>query len=314
VTPPARSTRAKKRKDTPRPRVLVVYKKSAYQRLVLEKKDRRVQKLLHDADPTVRRIRDAHDSHVATVEETRLMLEQLGARATYRALNSRARVGRYDLVVTLGGDGTLLWASHAVGADTPMVAINTSPRDSVGYFCAGLRDDLEHVLSRALAGKLRATSLTRMSVHLDGKVLSRRILNDALFSHQCPAATTRYLIKHGDTVEDHKSSGVWVGPAAGSTAAQRSAGGRVLPLRSQQLQYVVRELYEPHGEHHLRLLKGLVDADDILELRSKIPEGTLYLDGPHRIHAVPLGAVMHFTRSPEPLTILGLRRRKRRSG
>ncbi len=304
---------ARRKRGTPdtRPTVLVVYKKSAYQRFVLEKKDARVQKLLADDDPTVRRLRDAHDSHVGTVEEARAILKKLGAKATYRHLPKGQRIGHYDLVVTLGGDGTLLWASHSVGKDIPMVAINTAPDDSVGYFCAGTRSNLEHVLGRALAGRLRATSLTRMQVELEGKVLSERVLNDTLFSHECPAATTRYLIRHGDLEEEHKSSGVWVGPAAGSTAAQRSAGGKVLPLKSERLQFVVRELYEPHGEHQLRLLKGLVEPGESLELRCKVPSGRLFLDGPHRMHDVSLGAVVRFRRSSEPLTLLGLRRRKR---
>jgi len=306
------AARRKRGKRDARPSVLVVYKKSAYQRLVVEKKDRRVQKLLAENDPTVSRFRDAHDSHVATVEEARTMLKQLGAKATYRHLPSRGRIGTgYDLVITLGGDGTLLWASHAVGRDTPMVAINTAPEDSVGYFCAGTRENLEVTLEKALSLKLRATSLTRMAVELEGKVLSERILNDALYSHECPAATTRYLIEHGDRKEEHKSSGIWIGPSAGSTAAQRSAGGRVLPLKSEKLQYVVRELYEPHGEHNHKLLKGLVEPGDALEIRSKVPAGRLYLDGPHRVHDVSLGAVVRFRRSTEPLKLLGLRRRKR---
>ncbi|RLB54189.1 MAG: NAD(+) kinase [Deltaproteobacteria bacterium] len=303
----------RKRKAAPsRPSVLVVYKKSAYQRLVIEKKNRRVQRLLADGDQAVSRIRDAHDSHVGTVEEARAILKQLGVRATYRHLSSLRRgFGAYDLVITLGGDGTLLGASHYVGQDVPMVAINTAPRDSVGYFCAGTRDDLETILSKALSGKLRATSLTRMEVELEGKVLSTRILNDALFSHSCPAATTRYFIRRDDLVEEHKSSGIWIGPAAGSTAAQRSAGGRVLPLRSEKLQYVVRELYEPHGENNLRLLKGLLAPGESLEIRSKTPTGRLYLDGPHRTHEVALGDMIHFRRSDDPLTLLGLHRRKK---
>jgi len=64
-----------------------------------------------------------------------------------------------------------------------------------------------------------STTLTRMRVERDGEVLHRRVLNDALFCHRSPAATTRYIISHEGREEHHKSSGVWVGPAAGSTAA-----------------------------------------------------------------------------------------------
>ena len=41
-----------------------------------------------------------------------------------------------DLVVTIGGDGTLLAASHAIG-DTPILGINSAPDFSVGFFCSG---------------------------------------------------------------------------------------------------------------------------------------------------------------------------------
>jgi NAD+ kinase len=192
-----------------------------------------------------------------------------------------------------------------------MVAVNTSPRDSVGYFCAADRASVADTLAGALAGRLGATELARMQVDLDGRTLSRRVLNDALFAHASPAATTRYFLEIDGQREEHKSSGVWVGPAAGSTAAQRSAGGRVLPIRSQQLQFVVREPYEGSEAVSYQLVRGLVPSGRALTLRSKIPAGRVYLDGPHRVHDVPLGGVLAMQVSDEPLTLLGLRSRNR---
>src|SRR5262249_29616850 len=151
----------------------------------------------------------SHDDHVQTIQEARSLLERLGVDATFRYRTDEALTENFDLVITLGGDGTLLRASHLVGKQ-PMLAINTAPRDSVGYFCGGTRDDLEEVLVSALAGTLPGVQLTRMQIQLDGQVVSRRVLNDMLFSHECPAATTRYLIKHGAIEEDQKSSGLWV--------------------------------------------------------------------------------------------------------
>ena len=108
-----------------------------------------------------------------------------------------------------------------------------------------------------------------MQIALEGEVISTRVLNDVLFCHECPAATTRYLIRHGAIEEEHKSSGVWVGPAAGSTAAQRSAGGRVLPPTSTQMQYVVREPYVSNGTRY-QLTHGLLEPDEQLLITSKI--------------------------------------------
>src|SRR5690606_23825873 len=128
----------------------------------------------------------------------------------------------------------------------------------------------------------RATKLARMEVALDGELVSTRILNDILFCHSCPAATTRYIIALGDVREEQLSSGIWVGPAAGSTAAQRSAGGRVLAPGSQKIQYIVREPYHGMGEGY-QLTKGVIGPGEALHLRGKIREGRIYMDGAQKM-------------------------------
>jgi NAD+ kinase len=307
---------AAKTRTKPRPkaatkpprRVLVIYKKSTYQLMVRERKNTRAQALLARKDRAVERLIAAHEDHVNTIQEARTLLDKLGVDATFRYRADEERTEGFDLVITLGGDGTLLRASHLVGKQ-PMLAINTAPQDSVGYFCGGTKDNLEETLVAALAGKLPSTELTRMQIQIDGEVVSRRVLNDVLFSHECPAATTRYLIQHGAIEEEHKSSGLWVGPAAGSTAAQRSAGGRVLPPTSTQLQYVVREPYMPNGTRY-RLTKGLINAGDVLRITSKVHGALLYVDGPHLLFNVALGSEILLKQSREPLTVLGFRARK----
>jgi len=286
--------------------VLVIYKKSAYQIYVRERRHERIQQLVAAGEPAALQLLRAHEDHMRSLEAARQALLSLGAAAKFRHRSHDAHAKGVDLVVTLGGDGTLLWASHLVGADTPLLAINTAPRASVGYFCAGKNGEIASVLADALAGKLRETSLTRMQVTLDGKHVSSRVLNDALFCHECPASTSRYGLRFGRITEEHKSSGVWIGPAAGSTAAQHSAGGKILPVRSRLLQFVVREPYEPNGTRY-RLLKGLVKADASLTLQSSMRAGRLYLDGPHDAHPVEMASKIEFRRSPESLTLLGFK-------
>ncbi len=289
------------------PRVLVIYKKSTYQVMVRERKNPRARALLERKDRTVERLLASHEDHVQTIEDARVLLERLNVRAVFRYRSDADRAESFDLVITLGGDGTLLWASHLVGTQ-PMLAINTAPQDSVGYFCGGTKANLEEALVGAIDGSLRKTRLARMQIAIDGEIVSRRVLNDMLFCHECPAATTRYLIKHRGVEEEHRSSGLWVGPAAGSTAAQRSAGGRVLPATSQQLQYVVREPYMPNGMR-MTLVKGLIPPRESLLITSKIHGGRVYVDGPHIKRSVALGSEIVLKRSPETLTVLGFHAR-----
>jgi NAD+ kinase len=268
----------------------------------------RIRGLFKTGDPTARRLRAAHEAHARTVEEAHAAFESLGVKAVPigRRTKDLAR-DKFDLVVAIGGDGTLLRASHRV-LDVPIVGINSDPNTSVGFFCGVRPGEILESLERALDGRLKRRVLSRMQVTLQGKILSKRVLNDALFCHASPAATSRYVIKVGRHTEDQKSSGFWIGPAAGSTAAQRSAGGRILPLESENLQLVVRELYAPKGERY-DLKKIIVGPKQVVEVRSKMREAAIFLDGSDDIEP-EFADVITFSRSDEPLYILGIGKRQ----
>ena len=304
------------------PHVLVLCKRTSYRTLVLEDKDTRIESLLARGDPTVRRLRRSHEDHEAPRAEVERVLKELRVEAKI-VDGAHSKVdGKFDLVVTVGGDGTLLAASHRVGPDVPVLGINSAPAHSVGFFCAARKETARECLSEALQGTMKGTVLSRMRVDVNGTCFHKRVLNDALFCHEIPAATSRYILRvtHGDghfEEEEQKSSGLWVGPAAGSTAAQRSAGGLVLPLTSRKVQYVVREPYTPRGDR-LALFRGTIDEEGALVILNKMRHAKLFLDGHHIAHPVTVGDVITMRRSDETLTVLGLGRangkeRRRRS-
>jgi NAD+ kinase len=303
-----------------RPRVAVVLKRSSWRKWVEEERDARIASLLEAGDETVRRMRRSHADHMETIDEVRRALAELRADAiVYDRPHEFHVESRCDLVVTVGGDGTLLAASHGIPAGVPLVGVNSAPDHSVGFFCAVKKGGAREALAAALEGGLRRVELARMTVELNGQALHTRVLNEALFCHASPAATSRYILRlvaaGADDVlaeEEQKSSGIWVGPAAGSTAAQRSAGGKVLPLTSQKIQYVVREPYQANG-HALRMALGLAQEDQALVIKSKMRQARVFLDGDHIVHAVTIGDVLRMRRSDEALVVLGLARNGRRS-
>ncbi|MBX3204085.1 MAG: NAD(+)/NADH kinase [Labilithrix sp.] len=293
-----------------KPRVAVVIKRTTYRKFVLEVHDPLIARLLRRRDPTVGRLKQSHEDHESTAREVEDALDALGAEIVFRG-GPRARVpARTDLVVTVGGDGTLLAASHLLGDGVPLLGINSAPGHSVGFFCGATKGNVRATIERALEGNLATTELTRMRVELNGKLLHGRVLNEALFCHSSPAATSRYILRLRSGEEEQRSSGLWIGPAAGSTAAQRSAGGRILPLESERIQYVVREPYTPAGGR-FRYARGLVDAGQELVLRSKMREAKVFLDGHRLVHSVTMGDVLTMRRSDEALTVLGIARKRR---
>ena len=297
-------------------KVAVVQKRTTYRKFVVEEHDPLIARLLRRHDPTVGRLRSSHEAHEETVREVDKALDQLGVDVIFRG-GPRGRIpSRAELVITIGGDGTLLAASHQISDGIPLLGINSAPEHSIGFFCGGQKGKVFQTLRRAIEGKLPRSELNRMRVDLNGKILHARVLNEALFCHASPAATSRYILRitRGDgtfSEKDQRSSGMWIGPAAGSTAAQRSAGGKVLPLASERIQYVVREPYHPIGRR-MHVSVGLLDKDGKLTLRSKIRDGRVFIDG-HRIaHAVTIGDVLVMRRSSESLTVLGLATKRRK--
>jgi NAD+ kinase len=297
-----------------RHRVSVVLKRTSWRKWVEEERDVRIEALLKAGDETVRRMRPGHDDHLESVDEVRRALAELNADVTWCESPLTFRVDpRCELVVTVGGDGTLLSASHGIGALTPLLGVNSSPAHSVGFFCAAKKGQARAAIGAALDGGLRRTELTRMRVALNDRSLHERVLNEALFCHASPAATSRYILRVTGEAgrvlasEEQKSSGLWVGPAAGSTAAQKSAGGKVLPLASRKLQYVVREPYQMIGQE-LEMALGLVDEGQTLQIRSKMRQARVFLDGDHIMHEIGIGDVVTLQRSDEPLVVLGLSR------
>ncbi|MCG3162652.1 MAG: NAD kinase [Acidobacteria bacterium] len=247
-------------------------------------------------DETAKRLLHADGEQKRTVDAVRRALKARkiafdeGSLIKLNAALKR-RLAAADLVISVGGDGTLLGASHYV-RDGVMLGVNSAPGDSVGHFCSVNRQNFAERLDAILDLKWRPVELARLQVTLDGKRLPELALNDVLIAHYCPAATTRYLIEAGGHVEEHRSSGVWISTAAGSTAAIGSAGGRRMPLRSRDIQFLVRELYrEP--DHEYELARGLLPHDSGVTIASKMPDGRLFIDGARTQYLFPFGARAH---------------------
>ncbi|XP_038686339.1 NADH kinase isoform X1 [Tripterygium wilfordii] len=211
-----------------------------------------------------------------------------------------------DLVVTVGGDGTLLQASHFMDDSVPVLGVNSDPTQieevgeigsefnatrSTGYLCAATIRNFEQVLDDVLEDRAFPSKLTRISICINSQRLSTYALNDILIAHPCPAAVSRLSFKiRGDRqpcspLVNCRSSGLRVCTAAGSTAAMISAGGFAMPILSQDLQYMVREPISP-GMRNSSLTHGLIKYNQYMDTTWFSEEGRIYIDGSHVFHAI----------------------------
>ncbi len=281
-------------------RVLIVYKKSSYQEHALDEKDPNYLKLLKERNPAIRKSKSTHDMHVDTFETVKTHLKSIGIPYDVKLRYKLAEpITGYDLVLTIGGDGTFLETAHFIEKGT-LMGINSVPEESVGFFCRSNADNFLQKIYQYLHGTCRLQTLHRALVSIDGRPLGPLALNDVLFANTNPAGTTRYVLKTGRLQEEQKSSGLWISPAPGSTAATRSAGGRKLPLGSSRIQYVVREPYAPPRKTY-RMLKGVLPASAKVEIASVMDEAALFIDGPHITYPVRRGARIVITGANKPI-------------
>ena len=288
----------------PYERVLVAYKRTTYERYT-DLDDVGLAALIAQGDISVAALLASHDQHYASLARVTDHLDELQLPYDCLYRGEVRETNGHDLVISVGGDGTVLDLSHKL-THQPMLAVNSNPGRSYGYFCAGTADDFAELLRRTLHAEWEPTRLMRFDVRIDGVSQQVPILNDILVCHQNPAAVSSYVLRVGEAEDEpQKSSGIWISTAAGSTAAIRSAGGYVMPLESQKIQYLVREPCPPNvgAYHHV---KGIRDTAQRFEIVSKMPDGHVYLDGPHIGARFGVGQVLTIDTDVPRLAIFGI--------
>lgn len=163
------------------------------------------------------------------VEDT--VAAELGGLPEVRVLERQELVAQSDMVIVLGGDGTVLAVVRAIGERaTPLLGVNLG---RLGFLTDVAPEEAQAVLAAALEGECPIAERSRLEVHLlrEGAVQRRDlVLNDAVITKGTPLARMIELeVRVGGTrVADYRSDGLIVATPTGSTAYNLSAGGPLL--------------------------------------------------------------------------------------
>jgi len=293
-------------------KILVVYKKPILN--IYRKKNKELERLIAEEGLDVKDLEAELNEHQITkriVKKTIKEDREVKGDWTYRAYLSKKLIDKYDLIMTFGGDGTLIDASHYID-DKPVFGINSDyrpkdPESSEGFYLAANKYDFPEKYKELQKGNLKEYEFNRLQLELNDKKLEGLILNDALVIHKHPAATSRMVLKDGDLEEFQKSSGTIIATAASNWAIK--SGGTVLPITGKEFQYVTRELYVGRLNPNPQMEIGVTEE---LEVFSKMREGMLYVDGKHIEHLFGLGAKLKVYSANQPLIVIGFDEEKRK--
>lgn len=176
-------------------------------------------------------------------ESLQLVKDVLNSQSDSLRVDIRAReqvrradfIGR-DLVIVLGGDGTLTSISHNIDSNTPVMGVNSHPRSddpngSLGFYMDSDIDTFSDDLDAALSGTAITNQLPRLQATIEttsgNKIRSDPAMNDLLVANTHQYAPSKYHLRRGDIDIEQHSSGLlfstWLGQGAWFNQISRKA-------------------------------------------------------------------------------------------
>ncbi|MDJ0776284.1 MAG: NAD(+)/NADH kinase [Gammaproteobacteria bacterium] len=206
-----------------------------------------------------------------------------------------------DLVISLGGDGTLLTAARAlVDKNTPLLGINLG---RLGFLADVSFADFESYLEAVVEGRYSVESrfFIEGEYYADDELISSNIaLNDIIVHSAESASMIEYEISSGGSlIHVQRSDGVIVTTPTGSTAYAMSGGGPIMHPSLETLAIV------PICPHTLSNRPIVLPAAQEIEVRlgPDSLDAKVSFDG-HSTRSVQHHNRIRITRYPQPITLL----------
>lgn len=171
--------------------------------------------------------------------------------------NKRLQQSDADVIITLGGDGTVLRTSNRLQHDQiPILGINLG---KLGFLTSLEQEQAETILPKILQSPLNISTRMRLHVKLwrdEKELLSLNSLNDAVITRGGISRMVSMDIRVNDEqIAAYEGDGLVMATPTGSTAHNLSAGG---PILSPGLDAMVLTPLAPHT----LTLRPLVVPDD----------------------------------------------------
>ena len=213
-------------------------------------------------------------------------------------------LGDLELVMVLGGDGTILRAAEiARGCSAPLLGVNLG---HVGFLAESERDDLESTITRVLQKDYLVEERMTLSarVKVAGEVIYETwALNEATVEKASRERMLEVAIEvDGRPLSTFGCDGVVMSTPTGSTAYSFSAGG---PVVWPSLDALLLVPLSPHALFARPLVVGPDSSLAVELLERNDGTGVLWADG-RRMFPLPVGARVVVRRSPVPVRLARL--------
>lgn len=174
-----------------------------------------------------------------------------------------------DIIIALGGDGTVLSASHYL-TNKPILTVNSSPNTSEGALTTINLSQLDQKLNDIATNNFKTEKLERIEISINNKIVDLLSLNEIFIANEKAYHTSKYKIKFKNSEEEHRSSGLIFSTGTGSTAWFKSALGTPFSPQSKFIKMIVREPYLGRIKK-FSLLNAQINEDEEFEVIPLVP-------------------------------------------
>jgi len=183
--------------------------------------------------PVPRRVGIVHKLPSAEAAETAQQVGKFLRAKGIEVVTDEVEAGRTaDLIVVLGGDGTLIHAQSLLhGRPAPILGVNMG---SLGFMTEVPQSGLYPALEQVLAGKAEVSERMKLRVHLHRggarePALDEEVLNDVVIAKSALSRMAELDARcSGEYVTTYRADGVIVATPTGSTAYSLAANGPIM--------------------------------------------------------------------------------------
>lgn len=178
-----------------------------------------------DAPAVLRRVVSCLQRHSAEIFPDDAAASALGLDHSFERAEAAERA---SLVISVGGDGTLLASARAVGArGTPILGVNLG---NLGFLTETRTEEVDRMIDLALTDKAPLERRHALAVQRESlvKPSTELALNDVVVSQSLQRLFSVSLFVDDEWVADYRADGVIIATPTGSTAYSLSAGGPVM--------------------------------------------------------------------------------------
>jgi NAD+ kinase len=249
----------------------------------------------------LKRIKSIDDSPILEFHFKRFLDERMSLTRDWESFSEAHQVESVDLLIAIGGDGTVLEAATLVrNTEIPVLGVNTG---RLGFLSNVGIDEIDLAMDAVAAGKVWYEKRLLLQVEVDGMDFGGFpcALNEVAIMKRDTSSMVAVEVERDDVfVNNYWADGLIVSTPTGSTAYSLSAGGPIVMPGAEIL------CINPVAPHNLNNRPLVIPADGQLQLTAEGRENQFLLSLDSRMFILDGGRKVRVTPAPFRFVLMNL--------